>query len=173
MHPTLFTPSHPYLGSNNTPLKHQTPRLSPHHSEFTESPLGSSSSGENDSFSKPRVQLSRPSTSSEGALNTRMQQLLTPAYPPVVQPIWPPMVIQLEEAPQVPQPRDNIDTHHSRMERIDVWRRDAGEHNSPSSVPPVLRCSPTLSAAVASRPYQEHAQTQTQVNRVSAPCIYC
>lgn len=134
MHPTLYTSEYDYndeLNPKHAHIHHPRARASPQHSDFTDSPLESSSSGENDSFSKSR-QTSRPSTSSGGLLNSKMQQLMTPSRPPVVQPVWPPVVIQLEEAPQEAAPINNMDTHNTRMQRIDLWRKDAATISSPS-----------------------------------------
>jgi len=128
MHPTLYTPHNVFNSELTTkkPLQPLTRRISPLHSEFTDSPLESSSSGEIDSFSKSR-ETSRPSSSSDPILN-QMQRLMAPVQ------LWPPMVIQLEEAPEeAPQgSRTNFDTHGVRMNRIDSWRKDSATLSSHS-----------------------------------------
>ena len=167
MHPTPYSSEFEYnnnddLNPKHARLHHPRARPSPQHSDFSDSPLESSSSGEIDSFSKSR-QPSRPSTSSGGLLNTRMQHLMTPSpsHLPVVQPVWPPMVIQLEEAPQEPLPRSNMDTHSTRMDRINSWRKEAGEIFLSFFCNPVhYSLSPT--ATTLSTPSQDHAQLQVK-----------
>jgi len=150
------------------------PRASPLHSEFTESPLASSS---DDFESSKQQQASRPSTSS-GALNSRMKQLMAPPPPPALQPVqWPPMVIQLEEATQEPPPRTNADTHLTRLDRIHTWRRNSASfpdhalakgvrprtsemssHRSTKTVSSSFRCTACDSSYATRHGLKRHAQ---------------
>lgn len=165
MHPTLYTTQHPYIYNVELNAKHahieQRLRASPHHSDFTDSPLESSSSGDIGSSR----QHSRPSTSSGNALNSKMQQLMAPSRPHQAQQ-WPPMVIQLEEAPQEPPERTNYDTHHTRMDRIDTWRKLAGETIvSLSAFYPllILSLSPASNSISSLTPSsQDHSQAQAK-----------
>ncbi|KZT43223.1 hypothetical protein SISSUDRAFT_1116589 [Sistotremastrum suecicum HHB10207 ss-3] len=167
--------------------KHASSRRQPTPLQWQEDPSSSSSS----SRSPFEPYHSRTSSSSFNA-PPQSPKMVQPSPPqqylqqhPAQQNVWPPIVIQLEEAPQpVPEPpRTNVDTYDTRMDRINTWRdaalpalssndlkrRDlarAALASKQSQIPPVHRC-PACDATFATR---QNLKRHSQGVRTSPAC---